>query len=257
MVLLGGTVRAEDVPTDRFANALVTDRPDAAEASVTVGRHRFQVETSFAFGRDDDAGTMTKTYGFPTLLRFGVSDPLELRMEGELYSIQSQTGTGTARGFQDLAVGMKAHVVENRGWIPSFGTLTHVSLPTGNDVFSSNSVEPSAKLLADWELPADFSLGANAGIDLPARDAAGDKFARFLYAAALNHPTPFLKDRMRVFVEAAGAVPLKKGKAGEHTFDSGLAFLVTPNLQLDGFAQIGLTDAAPGLQAGMGVCWRY
>lgn len=243
-------------PADRFADALVTDRPDAAEASVTVGKYRFQVETSFGFGRDTDAGVRTQTYAFPTLLRFGVIDPLEVRMEGDFYTVQTQAGAAAQRGLTDLAFGLKAHAIENRGWIPSLGVLAHLSVPTGNNTFSSNAVEPTVKVLADWELPADFSLGANYGIDVPVRDAAGDKFARFLYAGALNHPTPFLAERLRVFVEMAGAVPLKSGKASEHTFDSGLAFLITKDMQLDSFVQIGLTEAAPGLQTGFGFSWR-
>lgn len=241
---------------DRFADALVTDRPDAAEASVTVGKLRFQVETSVAFSHDHDAGVTSRTYGMPTLLRFGVIDPLELRVEGELVSIQTETGATTQRGVPDMAFGLKAHAFDQKGVRPSFGVLAHVGAPTGTDALSSNALEPSFKVLADWELPADFSLGTNYGFDIPARDIAGDKFARFLYAAALNHPTPFLKERMRVFIEAAGAVPFKKGKTMEHTFDAGLALFLTPDIQLDSFVAIGLNAASAGVQTGLGFSWR-
>lgn len=256
MLMLGISLPVWAEEADRFTDALVTDRPDAAEASVTVGKLRFQVETSVAFSRDHDAGVTTRTYGAPTLLRFGVIEPLELRVEGEMLSIQTATGAPTERGLSDFAFGMKGHVFDQQKWRPSLGVLAHVSVPTGADALSSNGVEPSFKVMTDWELPADFSLGTNYGLDVPVRDAAGDKFARFLYAAALNHPTPFLKDRMRVFVEAAGAVPLQRDKAMEHTFDTGLAFLITPNIQLDTFVQLGLTAAAPGVQTGLGLSWR-
>lgn len=251
-----GWAEAPPEPAERFADALITDRPDAAEASQTVGKNRFQVETSFAYGHDRDAGVATHTYGFPTLLRFGMIDPLEIRLEGELVSIQTQTGASTERGLPDIAVGLKFHTLENRGWVPSLGFLAHVVLPTGRDAFSSHAVEPIAKVLADWELPANFSLGTNVGADLPARDAAGDKYLRFLYATAVNHPTPFLREQLRVFVELTGAVPLRDGKAMEHTFDTGLALLATPDIQLDTFIRVGLTDAAPGFQTGVGFSWR-
>lgn len=253
---IGFRAGANEVAPDRFSDALVTDRPDAAEASVTVGKLRFQVETSVAFRHDHDAGVTTRTYGAPTLLRFGVIEPLELRVEGEIFSIRTATGAPTECGLSDFAFGMKGHFFDQQKWRPSLGVLAHVSVPTGADALSSNGVEPSFKVLTDWELPADFSLGTNYGLDVPVRDAAGDKFARFLYAAALNHPTPFLKDRMRVFVEAAGALPLKRNKAMEHTFDTGLAFFITPDIQLDTFVQLGLTAAAPGVQTGLGLSWR-
>src|SRR3989338_3302069 len=106
---------AEESPKDTsFAEALVTDRPDAAEASITVGKHRFQVETSFAFSRDTDTGTTTKTVSFPTLLRFGVWEPFEIRMEGEMYTFQTETGATVERGLSDLAFGVKFHAMDNR-----------------------------------------------------------------------------------------------------------------------------------------------
>lgn len=239
-----------------WSDTLTTDRPDAAEASVTVGKRRFQVESSVAYTRDTDAGVTTTAYAFPTLLRYGIVDPLELRMEAEIFTF-SNDGTGSDRGRNDLDIGLKGHFCDQQGARPSFGTLAHLTLPVGNDAYSTNGFEPSAKILADWELPAGFSLGTNLGMDLPVRDAAGDKFARALYAAAFGHAIPGTKDRLRLFIEAAGAVPLKSGKDSEHTFDSGLAWLATPNLQFDVAAQVGLNDAAANLSGGLGVSWRY
>lgn len=48
-----------------------TDRPDFVESSDVVGKGRFQVETSFAFERNKDAGVRDRTTTTPTLLRFG------------------------------------------------------------------------------------------------------------------------------------------------------------------------------------------
>ncbi len=239
-----------------YDTALVTDRPDAAEASVTVGKQRFQVETSIGASHDTTAGVTTRTYNVPTLLRYGIIDPLEVRVEGDLFNIQTATATTTERGFSDLAFGVKGHFVENEGWIPSFGALAHLNVPTGKNTFSSNGVEPIAKLLADWELPAGFSLGTNLGADLPVRDAAGDKFARLLYAAALGHGIPGTQDRLRLFVESTGAIPMKSGKPDEHQFDTGLALLITPDMQLDVVTQIGLNDNTPDITGGLGFSWR-
>lgn len=246
---------AEDYPS-AYDDALVTDRPDAAEASVTVGKQRFQVETSFAVAQDKSAGTTSRTFNFPTLLRYGIVDPVEFRVEGEFFNIQTTSGAATERGFSDLAFGVKTHFVDGDGWTPSFGALAHLNVPVGKDAFSSNGVEPSAKLLADWDLPAGFTLGTNVGADLPVRDAAGDKFARFLYAVAVGHEIPGTQGRLRMFVESAGALPMKGGKPAEHQFDTGTAFFITPDMQLDLVAQFGLNDNTPDVAGGLGFSLR-
>ncbi|MFP6685835.1 MAG: transporter [Polyangiaceae bacterium] len=240
----------------RFDDALVTDRPDAAEASVTVGKGRFQIETGVGYTHDERGGTTTKTFGMPTLLRYGIVDPVELRVEGEIFNVQSTTGAALQRGFTDMAVGAKVHVTDGGGLVPSFGVLGHLSTPTGNETFSSNGWEPTMKLLADWELPGKFGLGTNAGFDVPVRDAAGHKFVRFLYAAALSRGIPGLEDRLRVFIESAGAISLKRRKAHQHQFDTGLTVLLTPDMQLDVAAQIGLAEDSPDLAMGLGFSWR-
>lgn len=234
----------------------VTDRPDAAEASVTVGPNHFQMETSFGFSQDKDASVTTRTYSFPTLLRYGVGNRLEFRTEGELGVIRTRTNAGTDAGFTDQAFGAKLHLVENKGVVPSLSLLAHANTPTGRNTFSANGIEPLVKVLTDWELPADFAFAANNGVDVPVKDEQGDKFARYLYAASVGHPMPVLAERWNIFAEVQGAVPLHPGKASEHTFDTGFTFRLTNNIQIDSFVQIGIVDAAPDLTTGFGFSWR-
>jgi hypothetical protein len=241
---------------EALEGALVTDRPDAAESSETVGKNRFQMEAGFGVTQEKSAGATARSYGFPTLLRYGIVDPLEARIEGEIANFQTATGQATQRGFTDFAVGLKGHFVDNSGAVPSFGALVHLGLPTGNDDFSSNGVEPSGKVLADWELPGGFELGTNVGMDVPVRDAVGDKFARLLYAAAIGRNIPGTGERLRMFVEGQGSVALKKGKTDEHTFDTGLSLLLTRNVQLDLSTQIGLNADAADLAGGLGISFR-
>ena len=61
---------------------IVTDRPDFVESSNVVGAGRFQIETSFALDRNKANGIKERTYSTPTLLRFGINDTIEARLEG-------------------------------------------------------------------------------------------------------------------------------------------------------------------------------
>lgn len=230
-----------------------TDRPDTAESSEAVGKRHLQIETSFGFVHDKEAGVTTNIYSFPTLFRFGLFESLELRLETEMLAWKRETGANTQNGFTDLAVGAKAHFIDNDGWRPSLGALFHLNIPTGKAPFSSGVAEPVFKALADWDLPRDFSLGFNAGFDVPARDDANEKYARFLYAVSTGHALPFWGEKMRVFLETAGLIPLKANKPDENTLDAGVTFALTEKVQLDTFVQIGLSRAAADFATGLGV----
>lgn len=100
------SARAEEEP-------LATDRPDFVESSDVVGAGRFQIETSVAFERSKVDGTREKLRATPTLLRIGIGDTLEARIEtdGALY-LRSTDETGLTtrdRGRADIALGLKWH----------------------------------------------------------------------------------------------------------------------------------------------------
>src|SRR5882672_7148159 len=65
------------------ADEINTDRPDFVESSAVVGRGRFQLETSVAGERDNAGGLRLRTLSTPTLLRLGVSENIELRVESD------------------------------------------------------------------------------------------------------------------------------------------------------------------------------
>ena len=103
-------------------DSIATDRPDFVESSAVVGKGRLQVESSVAVertGSDDERETVWST---PTLLRFGVTDSIELRVEsdGALRQRTSAPGSpgGTERGYGDLSVGMKWHAMDARDQLP-------------------------------------------------------------------------------------------------------------------------------------------
>jgi hypothetical protein len=243
---------------DPYLDAMITDRPDIAETSYTVGKLRLQLETSFEFIQDSERNMTTRDYTFPTLLRFGIIDPLEFRVESNIYIIETNTGQRHQKGFSDVSLGFKGHILDAAtGGVPSMALLAAVEVPTGADAFSSNVVVPIFKVIADWELPFHFSFGVNLGFDVPKRDEVGDKFARFLYAVVLTYAVHGTNDRLRAFIEVAGASPFKSNKADLRTLDTGLAFLITPNVQVDGFVRVGITPSTPDMAGGVGWAFRF
>jgi hypothetical protein len=233
---------APSVRAEPFENPIETDRPDITETSTVVGRNRFQIETSVLQefreqGRFDERGLFT-----PTLLRYGIHDRWELRLETDGYSRLrvSGPGRGVARtaGYGVLAPGVKYHFQDPRegSCRPSLGAIFHLNVPSGSSVFRTDRVTGDIKLAADWDLAPKWSLGMNAGLVLGEDD---ETFVSGLVTAALARD---LTDRLRTFVELVVAHPevSDRGRTGL-IFDGGFAYLIEENTQVDLALGTGLT----------------
>ena len=97
------------------ADQISTDRPDFVESSDVVGAGHIQIETGFSSERNNADGIRSRTRSTPTLVRLGVSENLELRIEtdGHIRSQERDQASGLTqreRGFADASLGLKWHV---------------------------------------------------------------------------------------------------------------------------------------------------
>ncbi|WP_426207855.1 transporter [Massilia sp. TWP1-3-3] len=148
-------------------DSITTDRPNFVESSNVVGAGRVQLETSIGIDRSKVDGVREHTIATPTLLRFGVSDTVELRVETD-GAMRSRTTDGSSprqskRGYGDVSLGLKWHAVDAAGALPSLGLLFHADLDTGSAPFRGQGTRPSARIVAEWELGAGMSLGVMPG----------------------------------------------------------------------------------------------
>ncbi len=242
------------------AEPIVTDRPDFVESSAVVGKGRLQLETSVAVERNRIARTRERTTSTPTLLRFGVSDTVELRVEtdGRLrYRVDSHDGGGEEherlRGAADTAVGLKWHALDESGMLPAVGVLLHADVDSGSTAFRGDGVRPSLRVAAEWELPGGVGVGLMPGI---VRERAGDggHVVTGLFAVVVGNNWT---ERLRTFVELA-APRIARGKDGGSaaTFDIGASWLVNHNCQLDAMLSRGLNSRTPDLAFTVGLSVR-
>lgn len=237
---------------------LVSDRPDVAEDSRTVGKLRLQIETSFEFSQDIENDVTTRFYGFPTLVRFGIIDPIELRVDSSIYIFRTQSNTRYEKGPADFTLGLKWHFLDaGPKGIPSMAILASVLFPTGKDAFSENTYVPRFQIVADWGLPVNLSVGVSLGVDVPGRDDVGDRYAQFLYATSLGYVFHGTNGRLKMYIEVAGESPIKSNKPDIRFLGAGLMFLITPDVQVDGFMRAGITKHSPDWLAGVGGAFRF
>lgn len=220
-----------------------TDRPGLGYNPATVDRGTLQVELGLPSAAATASGDVdVQSYSFPVALRFGVVPGLELRLGTSLYeAVRTETG-GQSRadgeiGFDVLQAGAKLNLAAQTGF--DVALLPSVYIPAeGGDVgFSGVAV-------AAWSLPYGFGLSTAAGFFAQGGDVNGD------FVAVLGRS---LADRVSGYVEAAaypadGTTPAYAG--------AGLAFLVSPDLQLDAHFDRGLTDDADDWLFGAGLSFR-
>ena len=232
---------------------LATDRPGNGNTTEVVQPLRLQVETSFNFSHEGD-GTTLRGYTFPTGIRLGVVRRIELRLGTNIYGVTD--GDIDSSDVADLSVGLKAKAWDNVGLRPALSFIAQLNLPTGAGLFTSNSADPLFLLLASWSLPAGFSFLTNLGFDVLGL-GAGQTTARFLYVALLGYTLPVWSNRIALFVEGFGQIALRDSLSDVVQVDAGMAILITPDLQLDTFAQFGLNDASADVQVAVGFSYRF
>lgn len=231
------------------AEPIATDRPDFVESSQTVGRHRVQIETSLAWETDHDA----HTFATPTLLRAGVSDAWELRLESDGWMRASAAGEHL-HGLADVSVGAKYHLAGAREHGPSLAWLVHADLPSGARAFRGHGVRPSVRLVAEWDLPQDYSLGVMPGL---VRDSADDghRYTAGILGVVVGKGWTA---KFRTFAEVALPQIARREDGGTVALlDLGGAWLLSDDVQLDAAYSAGLTSRSPDHGVTVGVSARF
>jgi hypothetical protein len=243
------------MPSAHAQDEIESDRPDLVESSKVVGKGRVQLETGLLLERDRGEGRRERTLSTPTLLRLGMSENLELRIETDGRTIRHETEDGVRRteaGYADTALGLSWHVLDGEGSRPSVAVLAAGELDTGSRAFRGQGFRPSLRVAAEWDLPGEMSLGVMPGIAVE-RDESG-RYGYGILAAVIEKP---LGERLRGFAELA-LPQIARGRHGgvEATFDLGATYLLSKDVQLDAMFSRGLNSRTPDYAFTFGVSIR-
>ncbi|HQU47371.1 MAG TPA: transporter, partial [Pirellulales bacterium] len=147
------------------------DRPDFTDAVYTVGKGVTYLETGFTYSKINTFDQHVNTRQLPeSLLRHGLTDEFELRLKwpGYLMSNIRNPHTGAQQnnfGSEDIDVGFKYEILQQRGWRPMTTLVAGMTLPTGGPGTSANFVQPHFNLLAGWGLRRWLYLKWQTGCD--------------------------------------------------------------------------------------------
>lgn len=228
-------------------DAISPDRPDFTNGPDVMAAGRLQIEASGAWQRD----ASTRLRSTPTLLRLGVGHDLELRLETDGVLRQRNPG---ASGRGDLAVGFKWQMQDGDEAKPGLGWLFEVQTPTGSGPFKGHGLRPGLSFLAQWELPAGYSLGTMTGVFIDRNDT-DQRYTGALLSASLGIP---LGDKLHGFAEIAGQQIASARNGGNVvTAGTGLAWQLTGDAQLDTAVFRGLNHHTPDWAWTVGLSLRF
>lgn len=251
-------------PTPReLMRAMATDRPDSTESAYSVDAGHFQIESSFFdFTRDrrnDDDVTQRSLAVAPTILKLGLTNRVDAQLGFAPLTFTDQTDRAAGeksedRGFSDLMIRVKTNLWGNDAGPSAAAVMPFVTLPTGDDGISADHVEGGLIFPFALTLPAEFSMGAMAEFDI-VRNADNNGYAiDCFHTATVGHD---LVGDLAGFVEYAGRADLSGELDYRASFNTGLTYALTPDLQFDGGIRLGLTRAADDFGFFLGLSWRH
>jgi hypothetical protein len=209
------------------------DRPDQSQGPGVVPGGAVQLEAGFLYQKHS---RLVRTHAYPTaLLRVGVLEGMELRLQGALKDSVIENGTRRrVKGYGPISVGTKVRLWEGSGWRPEAALMAMVALPIASEVFKQKNLEPQFNLGLANELSEKMDLTYNFGYGWTGGDPG------FSYGTNITRE---ITDRLILYVEIFGSK--QKDEPAEHQGDVGLLYLLLPNLQLDVAAGRRLSKAAP------------
>jgi hypothetical protein len=232
------------------------DRPHFPEAATTVGLGRAVLESGYTFSQK--AGEQL-SHSYPeALIRVGAfADWFELRV-GQNLSEQRTLGglTQTSGGFQDLYLGAKIALTKQNGLIPEAALIPQMTVPTGSSDQTAHRVLAGLNADFAWDIVKD-----RFGIELlVANNQIRDELGGIQYQVATGLTGVFQATKQLELFAEWDAYYVRGGLAStlpQHYAVGGLVYFITPNLEVDARAGVGLNHRSNDLLAGVGFAIRH
>jgi hypothetical protein len=219
--------------TEPVLPEITTDRPDQTESSTTVPLKSLQIECGTMIGNYNFNTSSEKLFLIPTtLLRYGLTKSIELRLVEQLISIKNEQSSEEHFGLSDLELGAKIQILKNPSINTEIAFISHLVIPTGAVSITNEYVGTVNKLSISHSITDFLDLGYNLGYNY-----FGHEKGYLTYSLAFGLG---LTERMGTYVETYGEVT--EFTDWISNFDSGITYLVRENMQLDFSFGLGLNQ---------------
>lgn len=155
------TARTEEPPPGPDIRSPGADTANFPNSPMTLPKGRAYIEVSPVFLSGPSVGS-AKAYNAEFLLRYGLTDKVELRLFGN--GPTAERGFFAASGFSPMAFDLKINFWAQKpeSIIPAVGLEAFILMPTGSPGLNQGT-QPSLNLLFDHALPLDVLFEWNVG----------------------------------------------------------------------------------------------
>ena len=247
----------------KYLRDLDTDGPGSTESPYTVDAGHFQIEMALASYTSDRDSFHGDTYRLDAwaiasiILKVGLLNRLDAQLVLEPYNLVTErvgTDRVTRRGFGDTTVRLKYNFWGNDAGLTAFAAIPYVKFPTSQEDLGNRSVEGGLILPFAVSLPSHFYLGLTTRFDAVRDEDDRGYHTEFINSIAFGHD---LFGRLFGYVEFFSALSTERGAPWVGTFNTGLIYELTKNIQLNGGVNIGVTRSADDLTVFTGLAWRF
>ena len=251
VVLLGSMLFSFAQENDEIG-AIVTDRPDATEASSTVGKGTLQIETGGLFESFEENNIKSEAYTYNTMLvRYGILDNIELRLgwnfvEG-VTKVNGNTLDNVSSGLSPLLLGVKIDIAEEKDGMPEIALIGHVF-----PVFSASADFRPETTGIDFRFSLSHTLSekSSLGYNIGAQWGDDSPEASAIYTLAYGYS---LSEKFGFYAELYGDLP--EDSSANHYWDAGFTYLASKDLQFDIYGGTSITKGQD-LLLGIGLSYR-
>lgn len=191
---------------------ILTDRPGQTESAVVLSKGQIQIESGILF--EDSQSNINN------LIRLGLAEGVEIRLNSN-YLINDQISFMKKSSFSDFEVGAKFQILNKTSNKTKLALLTHVSIPTARESFSSNAYGLLSRFNISRDLKGESQIGYNIGFN-KFENSKGKFIYTINYVRNLN--------TFGVFFEVFGE---NSKNDSNLNFDSGITYHLNRSQQLD------------------------
>ncbi len=239
----------------QFAETIRTGRPGASIGPYTVGKNVFQVQSGVNFARFDHDFSKSNAYRVDAVLRYGVTERIEISGVAAMSRISQSIenfSTSDQQGLSAAQIGVRFNLLNGKGEGLSMGIQSRLKLNVLSEDFEQDRLANTTILILGHPLGNRLSLTANLGFTTPG-DPASDPYGGKLTGLYTLNLSAALNRKISVFVENFGTLRQEQWNT---QFDTGLGYLVTPDLQLDTSIGYGNNHGVQDVFIDFGFSWR-
>jgi hypothetical protein len=222
------------------------DRPGETQTAATTAKGFLQFEVGFQ--KEQQNGTNSSFLHPNTVIKYGLTKQLELRMDLTVETEKFVSKNDYHYGLKPFEIGFKAHLAEEKGFLPNTSFLGEVGIPMlASKDHRADHVFPTLRFLFENSISKKITMHYNIGAEWDGDNSRPD----WVYTIA---PQFELSEKVSVFIEEYGL--FHQAEKPEHYMDGGFDYNISKNVKFDLYAGVGLSSEASDYFIASGISFR-